>query len=151
MASYETVIGLEVHAQLKTESKLFCSCPTSFGAEPNEHVCEICCGMPGTLPRLNEKAVELAAKAGLALNCTINDYSIFSRKNYFYPDLPDGFQTSQFTPPICENGHLNVTVNGKTRRIGITRIHLENDAGKCVHGQGVTMVDRKSTRLNSSH
>ena len=141
MASYETVIGLEVHAQLKTESKLFCSCPTAFGAGPNEHVCEICSGMPGTLPRLNGKAVELAAKAGLALNCTINDYSIFSRKNYFYPDLPDGFQTSQFTPPICENGHLDVTVDGRTRRIGITRIHLENDAGKCVHGQGVTMVD----------
>ena len=141
MASYEAVIGLEVHAQLRTASKLFCSCPTTFGAEPNENVCEICSGMPGTLPRLNEKAVELAAKAGMALNCAVNEFSIFSRKNYFYPDLPDGYQTSQFTPPICEHGHLDVTVNGETRRIGITRIHLENDAGKCVHGQGVSLVD----------
>lgn len=141
MAAYETVIGLEVHAQLKTASKLFCSCPTSFGAEPNEHVCEICSGMPGALPRLNEKAVELAAKAGMALNCTVNTYSLFSRKNYFYPDLPDGFQTSQYEPPICEHGHLDVTVRGETRRIGITRIHMENDAGKCVHGQGMTLVD----------
>lgn len=141
MASYEVVIGLEVHAQLKTASKLFCSCSASFGAEPNENVCEICAGMPGALPRLNEKAVELAAKAGMALNCTVNEFSIFSRKNYFYPDLPDGFQTSQFTPPICEHGHLDVSVNGEARRIGITRIHLENDAGKCVHGQGVSLVD----------
>ena len=142
MVSYEAVIGLEVHAQLKTASKLFCSCPTSFGAEPNEQVCELCSGMPGSVPRLNEKAVELAAKAGFALNCTVNSYSLFSRKNYFYPDLPAGFQTSQFTPPICERGRLDVTVNGETRRIGITRIHLEDDAGKCVHGQGgMTLVD----------
>lgn len=141
MPSYEAVIGLEVHVQLKTASKLFCSCSTLFGAEPNENVCEICAGMPGTLPRVNEKAVELAAKAGLALDCDVNEYSLFSRKNYFYPDLPDGFQTSQFAPPICERGHLDVTVNGATRRIGITRIHLENDAGKCVHGQGQSLVD----------
>lgn len=141
MTAYEAVIGLEVHAQLKTASKLFCSCPAAFGAEPNEHVCEICAGMPGALPRLNEKAVELAAMSGMALNCAINTYSLFSRKNYFYPDLPDGYQTSQFTPPICEHGHLDVTVKGNTRRIGITRIHMENDAGKCVHGQGVTLVD----------
>ena len=142
MASYEAVIGLEIHAQLKTASKLFCSCPTTFGAGPNEQVCEVCGGMPGALPRLNEKAVELAAKAGLALNCTVNEYSVFSRKNYFYPDLPAGFQTSQFAPPVCEHGHLNVSVNGETRRIGITRIHLEDDAGKCVHGQGgMTLVD----------
>ena len=93
MASYEAVIGLEIHAQLKTASKLFCSCPTTFWAGPNEQVCEVCGGMPGALPRLNEKAVELAAKAGLALNCTVNEYSVFSRKNYFYPDLPAGFQT----------------------------------------------------------
>ena len=142
MASYEAVIGLEVHAQLKTASKLFCSCSTTFGAEPNEHVCEVCSGMPGALPRLNEKAVELAAKAGLALDCTVNASSIFSRKNYFYPDLPNGYQTSQFSPPICEHGHLDVTAKGETRRIGITRIHLEDDAGKCVHGQGgMTLVD----------
>ncbi len=142
MAGYEAVIGLEVHAQLRTESKLFCSCSTAFGAEPNEHVCELCGGMPGAVPRLNEKAVELAAKAGFALDCTVNESSIFSRKNYFYPDLPGGYQTSQFAPPICEHGRLDVTVNGQTRRIGITRIHLEDDAGKCVHGQGgVTLVD----------
>jgi len=141
MASYEAVIGLEIHAQLKTASKLFCSCSTAFGAQANEHVCEVCSGMPGALPRLNEKVVELAARAGLALNCTVNPYSLFSRKNYFYPDLPDGYQTSQFTPPICEHGHLDVTVKGQTRRIGITRIHMENDAGKCIHGQGVTLVD----------
>jgi aspartyl-tRNA(Asn)/glutamyl-tRNA(Gln) amidotransferase subunit B len=141
MASYEAVIGLEIHAQLKTASKLFCSCPTAFGAPANEQVCEVCSGMPGALPRLNEKAVELAARAGLALNCTVNTYSIFARKNYFYPDLPDGYQTSQFAPPICGHGHLDVTVRGQTRRIGITRIHMENDAGKCIHGQGVTLVD----------
>ncbi len=141
MPSYEAVIGLEVHVQLNTRSKLFCSCSTKFGAEPNENVCEVCSGMPGALPRLNEKAVELAAKAGMALNCRINKESIFSRKNYFYPDLPGGFQTSQFTPPICEHGYQEVTVNGKTTRIGITRIHIEDDAGKCVHAQGETWVD----------
>lgn len=141
MASYEAVIGLEIHAQLKTASKLFCSCPTAFGAAPNEQVCEVCSGMPGALPRLNEKAVELAACAGMALNCTINNSSLFSRKNYFYPDLPDGYQTSQFDPPICEHGYLDITVKQTTRRIGITRIHMENDAGKCIHGQGVTLVD----------
>ncbi len=140
--AYEAVIGLEVHAQLQTASKLLCSCSTKFGAEPNENVCEGCAGLPGSLPRLNEKAVELAAKAGFALNCTVNEYSIFSRKSYFYPDLPDGYQNSQFTPPICVHGYLDVTVNDRTRRIGITRIHLEDDAGKCVHGQaGVTLVD----------
>ncbi len=142
MASYEAVIGLEVHAQLQTSSKLFCSCPAAYGAEPNANVCEVCSGMPGALPRLNEKAVELAARAGLALNCTVNETSLFSRKNYFYPDLPNGYQTSQFAPPICERGHVDVTCNGGTRRIGITRIHLEDDAGKCVHGQnGMTLVD----------
>jgi aspartyl-tRNA(Asn)/glutamyl-tRNA(Gln) amidotransferase subunit B len=142
MAAYEAVIGLEVHAHLKTASKLFCSCRTDFGAAPNEQVCEVCAGMPGALPRLNEKAVELAVKAGFALECEINAWSLFSRKNYFYPDLPCGYQTSQFAPPICGPGRLEVNVGGVTRRIGITRIHLEDDAGKCVHGQGgVTLVD----------
>ena len=142
MSVYEAVIGLEVHAQLLTSSKLFCSCPTTFGAEPNTNVCEVCSGMPGALPKLNAKAVELAARAGFALNCTVNEYSIFSRKNYFYPDLPAGFQTSQFAPPICENGFLDVETAKQTRRIGITRIHLEDDAGKCVHGQGgMTFID----------
>lgn len=141
MPAYEAVIGLEVHAQLLTSSKLFCSCPVRFGDEPNENICEVCAGMPGALPRMNKKAVELAAKAGLALQCTVNPMSLFSRKNYFYPDLPAGFQTSQLTPPICEHGHLDVTVQEATRRIGITRIHLEDDAGKCVHGQGTTLID----------
>lgn len=141
MPSYEAVIGLEVHAQLKTASKLFCPCPTSFGAEPNENVCEVCSGMPGALPRVNEKAIELAARAGLALNCKVNSHSLFARKNYFYPDLPDGYQTSQFAPPICEHGYLDITHDGATRRIGITRIHMENDAGKCVHGQGRSLLD----------
>ncbi|MDR1491020.1 MAG: Asp-tRNA(Asn)/Glu-tRNA(Gln) amidotransferase subunit GatB [Desulfovibrio sp.] len=141
MSEYEAVIGLEVHAQLKTASKLFCSCPAVFGGEPNEQVCEVCAGLPGALPRLNEKAVELAVKAGLAMNCTINNYSLFSRKNYFYPDLPDGYQTSQFAPPVCEKGYLEFSHGGETKRVGITRIHMENDAGKCLHVRGATLVD----------
>ncbi len=150
MANYEAVIGLEIHAQLSTESKLFCTCPAGFGGGPNEHVCEVCSGMPGALPRLNEKAVELAAQAGYALNCRVNDYSLFSRKNYFYPDLPGGYQTSQYDPPICERGHLDIEVDGQAKRIGITRIHMEDDAGKCVHGQGgQSLVDlnRQGTAL----
>jgi aspartyl-tRNA(Asn)/glutamyl-tRNA(Gln) amidotransferase subunit B len=141
MAAYEAVIGLEIHVRLKTASKLFCSCPVSFGAGPNEQVCEVCSGMPGALPRLNEKAVELAVRAGLALNCAVNTYSLFSRKNYFYPDLPDGFQTSQYAPPICGRGYLDIDVDGRRRRVGITRIHMENDAGKCLHVGGATLVD----------
>lgn len=144
MAAYEAVIGLEVHAQLATESKLFCSCANRFGDAPNENVCEICAGMPGALPVLNKKAVEFAAKMGMAIGCGINKYSVFARKNYFYPDLPDGFQTSQFDPPICVNGHLDIPMGGETvRRVGITRIHMENDAGKNVHpvGSGASFVD----------
>ena len=143
MVLYESVIGLEIHVQLNTASKLFCSCSTAFGAEPNLHVCPVCAGMPGALPRLNKRAVELAAKAGVALNCTVNELSIFSRKSYFYPDLPGGYQTTQLTPPICEHGFLNVCTEASgSRRIGITRIHLEDDAGKCVHGQsGKSCVD----------
>ncbi|MDR2161028.1 MAG: Asp-tRNA(Asn)/Glu-tRNA(Gln) amidotransferase subunit GatB [Desulfovibrio sp.] len=142
MAAYEAVVGLEIHARLLTESKLFCSCPAAFGAEPNEQVCEVCAALPGALPRLNGRAVELAARAGLALQCRVNAFSLFSRKNYFYPDLPNGYQTSQYAPPICEHGHLDVLVGGSVRRIGITRIHMEDDAGKCVHGQyGATLVD----------
>ena len=130
----EAVIGLEVHAQLATESKLFCSCANRFGDEPNENVCAVCSGMPGALPRLNKKAVEFAAKMGLAISCDINLSSVFARKNYFYPDLPDGFQTSQFSPPVCVGGYLDIPLeNGATRRVGITRIHMENDAGKNIH------------------
>ncbi len=135
MPQYETVIGLEVHVQLATESKLFCSCSTEFGKEPNENVCAICSGMPGILPVLNKKAVEYAAKLGMSLNCELNPVSIFARKNYFYPDLPKGYQLSQYDPPICGKGHLEIDVDGQTKKIGITRNHLEEDAGKTIHSQ----------------
>ncbi len=137
MSDYEVVIGLEVHVQLATETKLFCSCRREFGAEPNTHVCEVCSGMPGVLPVPNKKAIEYAIRMGLACNCGIENNSIFARKNYFYPDLPMGYQISQFEAPICSMGFLDIEVeSGKKReqkRIGITRIHLENDAGKNIH------------------
>ncbi|MFW6386894.1 MAG: Asp-tRNA(Asn)/Glu-tRNA(Gln) amidotransferase subunit GatB [Bacillota bacterium] len=132
--NYETVIGLEVHAQLSTDSKIFCSCSTEFGAEPNTHVCPVCMGLPGTLPVLNKKAVNYAIMAGLAMNCEINEYSKFDRKNYYYPDLPKAYQISQFDLPVCEDGQIEVeTEDGKRHNIGITRIHLEEDAGKLIH------------------
>jgi len=133
MARYETVIGLEVHAQLKTRSKIFCSCSTQFGAEPNENTCPVCSGMPGVLPVLNRKVVEYAAKMGLAIDCRINAKSVFARKNYFYPDLPKGYQTSQFELPICEHGHVDIVTSGGAKRVGVTRIHMEEDAGKNIH------------------
>ncbi len=134
---YETVIGLEVHAQLKTKTKIFCGCPTDFGAEPNHHVCPVCTGMPGVLPALNKKAVEYAIRTGLALDCKIGETSVFSRKNYFYPDLPKGYQITQFELPICGKGHLDIKLeDGSTKRVGITRAHLEEDAGKNIHGEG---------------
>lgn len=136
MAAYEAVIGLEVHVQLATASKLFCSCPTTFGQPANANVCEVCSGMPGALPVPNRQAVHFAALVGLATNCAINTRSIFARKNYFYPDLPSGYQISQFELPICEHGHLEVDVEGRRKRVGITRIHMENDAGKNIHAQG---------------
>ncbi|GHV51403.1 aspartyl/glutamyl-tRNA(Asn/Gln) amidotransferase subunit B [Deltaproteobacteria bacterium] len=142
MAEYETVIGLEVHAELATESKLFCSCPNHFGDAPNENVCAVCAGLPGALPVLNKKAVEYAAKTGMAMNCAINSFSVFARKNYFYPDLPDGYQTSQWDPPICVGGYLDFPVeDGQMRRVGLTRIHMENDAGKNIHSRSVSYVD----------
>lgn len=143
MSAYETVIGLEVHVHLCTKSKLFCSCPTTFGVEPNTNVCEVCAGMPGVLPVLNQTAVEYATRAGLALNCAINNDSVFARKNYFYPDMPYNYQISQFERPLCEHGHLDIEAGGETKRIGITRIHMENDAGKNIHAQGenVSYVD----------
>lgn len=143
MPAYEAVIGLEVHVQLATATKLFCSCPTSFGQAPNSNVCEVCGGMPGALPMLNRQAVHYACLVGLATNCSIHRNSIFARKNYFYPDLPSGYQISQFDLPICEHGHLTVTEDGAEKRIGITRIHMENDAGKNIHAQGenVSYVD----------
>lgn len=130
---YEVVIGLEVHSELKTHSKIFCGCPTTFGAEQNTNVCPVCLGLPGVLPVINEKVVEFAIRAGLALNCEILPFSKFDRKNYYYPDLPKNFQTSQYDLPIAVNGYLDVEVNGETKRIGITRIHMEEDAGKLVH------------------
>ncbi len=133
MARYETVIGVEVHAQLKTESKIFCGCSTRFGEDPNENVCPVCAGMPGVLPVLNATAVEYAVKMGLATHCAINPVSVFARKNYFYPDLPKGYQISQYEQPLCEHGHIDISVDGVNRRIGITRIHMEEDAGKNIH------------------
>lgn len=130
---FEPVIGLEVHAQLATESKLFCRCSTEFGKGPNENTCPVCLGLPGVLPNINEKAVEFAVMMGLATNCEIRLDSQFARKNYFYPDLPKAYQISQFDRPICENGWIDIEVNGETKRIGITRIHMEEDAGKLVH------------------
>lgn len=143
MASYEAVIGLEVHVQLKTKSKLFCSCSNHFGEEPNTNVCEVCAGFPGALPNPNREAIHYAALVGLATNCHIRQDSVFARKNYFYPDLPPGYQISQFELPLCEHGHLDIVANGKTKRIGITRIHMESDAGKNIHSQGenVSFVD----------
>ncbi|MBW7957888.1 MAG: Asp-tRNA(Asn)/Glu-tRNA(Gln) amidotransferase subunit GatB [Deltaproteobacteria bacterium] len=133
---YETVIGLEVHAQLLTDSKLFCGCSTKFGAEPNTQVDPICLGLPGVLPVLNRKAVEYAVKMALATNCKVNNRSVFARKNYFYPDLPKGYQISQYTEPLAEHGWLDIDLDGGRKRIGITRIHMEEDAGKLLHGEG---------------
>jgi aspartyl-tRNA(Asn)/glutamyl-tRNA(Gln) amidotransferase subunit B len=133
---YETVIGLEVHVELHTNSKIFCGCSTAFGASPNSQTCPVCLGHPGVLPVLNKQAVDYAMKAAMALNCTIADVSKFDRKNYFYPDSPKAYQISQFDKPIGENGWIDIEVEGVTKRIGITRLHLEEDAGKLTHGEG---------------
>ena len=139
---YEMVIGLEVHVELKTKTKIFCNCKTDFGAEPNTHVCPVCMGMPGTLPVLNEKVVDYAVKAGIATNCTIARHSKQDRKNYFYPDLPKAYQISQYDLPLCEHGYLDIESESGTKRVGITRIHIEEDAGKLVHDEKLgTLID----------
>ncbi len=140
-AKYEPVIGLEVHAQLLTESKIFCNCRNLYGAPPNTLTCPVCLGMPGTLPVLNQKAVEFAIKMGLATESKIASFTRFARKNYFYPDLPKGYQISQYEEPLCQNGRIKITVDNKEKYIGITRIHLEEDAGKSIHGDTDTLVD----------
>jgi len=130
---YEAVIGLEVHAQLQTNSKIFCGCETTFGENANTRTCPVCIGMPGVLPVLNKKALKYVIKTGLATHCTVSPYSRFARKNYFYPDLPKGYQISQYELPICEHGYVEIVVEGTVKRIGLTRIHLEEDAGKNLH------------------
>jgi len=142
--NYETVIGLEVHVQLDTDSKIFCSCSTEFGSEPNTNTCPVCLGLPGTLPVLNKKAVDYLVMTGLALNCEIATYSKFDRKNYFYPDLPKAYQISQYDLPIAKDGFIEVETEEGTHKIGITRIHLEEDAGKLIHEGS---IDRSSGSL----
>jgi aspartyl-tRNA(Asn)/glutamyl-tRNA(Gln) amidotransferase subunit B len=134
---YETVIGLEVHVQIKTKTKIFCSCSTEFGSRPNENTCPICLGMPGVLPVLNKRFLESSMRACLATHCTIEPMNRFARKNYFYPDLPKGYQISQFELPLGTNGYININVDGTKKRIGLTRIHMEEDAGKLIHGENL--------------
>lgn len=133
VSDFQVVLGLEVHAQLLTRTKIFCGCPTTFGGEPNTRVCPVCLGLPGVLPVLNRQVVEYAVLTGLALGCTIREKSVFARKNYFYPDLPKGYQISQYEAPICEGGGLSFTVDGAERHVRLTRIHMEEDAGKLLH------------------
>ncbi|MEO5902580.1 MAG: Asp-tRNA(Asn)/Glu-tRNA(Gln) amidotransferase subunit GatB, partial [Gemmatimonadaceae bacterium] len=141
--NYEMVVGLEVHVQLKTRSKAFCGCSTSFGDAPNLNTCPICLSLPGSLPVLNEQAVELAARAALALGCKLHTVSIFARKNYFYPDLPKGYQISQFDQPLASEGHVKISIDDGERSIGVTRVHMEEDAGKSLHDRypGETAID----------
>lgn len=144
---YEAVIGLEIHSELKTNTKIFCGCATTFGAEQNTHVCPVCLGLPGVLPVINRRVVEFAIKAGIALNCTINKFSKFDRKNYYYPDLPKNFQTSQYDLPIAEHGYVDIETEKGKKRIRITRIHMEEDAGKLVHA-GTTIKDSSTSNVD---
>ena len=145
--AYEPVIGLEVHAQLKTKTKIFCGCSTAFGAPPNTHTCPVCLGMPGVLPVLNKKVVEYTLRMAIATNCNVSQNSRFARKNYFYPDLPKGYQISQYEQPIAQNGYVDIEIDGLKKRIGITRIHMEEDAGKLSHDpdRPLSMVDFNRT------
>jgi aspartyl-tRNA(Asn)/glutamyl-tRNA(Gln) amidotransferase subunit B len=147
MTTFEPVIGLEVHAQLKTDTKIFCGCSTRFGAPPNAHTCPICLGMPGVLPVLNKRVVEYTLRMALATHCTVQEQSRFARKNYFYPDLPKGYQISQYELPIAVDGHVEIQIDGQTRRIGLTRIHMEEDAGKLLHDplRPISRVDLNRT------
>lgn len=148
-SAWETVIGLEIHAELKTKTKMFCSCPNEFGGKENSHVCPVCLGMPGALPVLNKLAVEYAVRAGAALHCTIEPYSKFDRKNYFYPDLPSAYQITQYDLPICRNGYLMIEVGGAKKKIRINRIHLEEDAGKLLHsGSSITTASSSLVDYN---
>src|SRR6202163_4540053 len=133
LARYEPVIGLEVHVQLLTNTKIFCGCSTRFGDAPNANTCPVCLGLPGTLPVLNKRVIEMASRASLALNCTVHEHSRFARKNYFYPDLPKGYQISQFELPLATNGYVEIEIAGAKKRIGITRLHVEEDAAKNLH------------------
>ena len=145
--NYETVIGLEVHLQLKTRTKAFCGCSTEFGAQPNTQVCPVCLGFPGSLPVYNQTALDYAIKVALALNCKIQEYTKFDRKNYFYPDLPKAYQISQYDLPLSLNGYLEIELEGKVKRIGITRAHMEEDAGKLIHQEGCSLVDFNRTGI----
>ncbi len=155
LSDYEIVIGLEVHVELKTDSKIFCACTTEFGGEPNSHVCPVCLGLPGALPVLNEKALDYTIIAGLALNCEIAEFSKFDRKQYFYPDLPKAYQISQYDLPICKNGWLEIPAEngaaGVNKRVGIIRVHLEEEAGKTIHsGTGIIGSDYSMEDYNRS-
>ncbi|MDR0454786.1 MAG: Asp-tRNA(Asn)/Glu-tRNA(Gln) amidotransferase subunit GatB, partial [Deferribacteraceae bacterium] len=148
---FESVIGLEAHVQLNTKAKIFCSCSTEFGAEPNSHVCPVCMGFPGSLPVLSKAVVEKAVSAGLALDCDIQKVSVFDRKSYFYPDLPKAYQVTQLFYPICLGGKITIELeNGEKKTIGVTRIHIEEDAGKLVHGENAGSADCSYIDLNRS-